>query len=99
MRTRLEGWGHARSSPARRWSRFDGNSYWTEDRHWIDHAYRLRTERGMVFVSEPYTLGEESLEDLLDLRTEGWNVSLDGLGKHHETTIRIVLWRGREGSA
>lgn len=68
----------------------------------IDHAYRgtLEGEGERVWVSEPYGLGEEAMEDIAFLRRIGFIVDVDpaGLPPAHDRACSVVLIR-RGGDA
>jgi hypothetical protein len=45
---------------------------------WLDHSYTVRFPDGeKEYRSEPYTLDEDSLEELLVLSRQGWDIVLD----------------------
>lgn len=95
VKSTAPGWAHPRRAPYRRWADILPNgAYAVRHRHWLDHLYRLRRhDRSVVFVAEPYDLDEDDLADLEQLRADGWRVSLDGRGFHHETTLRVLIER------
>jgi hypothetical protein len=89
---RLAGWGHPRSSPARRWAHMNGGAYWIEDRQWLDHLYGLKYPDGRVcFRAEPYWLTDEGLDDLALLRADGWDVTVGGFPCHYPTTVVVTI--------
>lgn len=52
--------------------------------HWVDHWYRYRDEAGdMVYVTEPYQLDEDGLEDIAWLRDHGFDVMITAWRARH----------------
>jgi len=87
--TRKEGWD--RRAPFV--IRLEHGTYEIEHRPWIDHVYRLDWNGTRVYVSEPYHLTTDDMEDLIRLQLEGWDLQIDGRSAHHPATIRICLVR------
>jgi hypothetical protein len=89
----LPGWGHPRSSPARRWAELGPHgAYMVRHRSWLDHLYRLRFANGTtVYRAEPYWLTEDDLDELGLLREDGWRVELGGAHCHDPSTVVVSI--------
>jgi hypothetical protein len=84
----LPGWGHPRSSPARRWAELAPHGAYTVcHRSWLDYLYRLR----FANRAEPYWLTEDDLDDLGLLREDGWRVEIGGAHCHHPSTVVVSI--------
>lgn len=62
---------------------------------WAEHRFRVSLPgEPPVYVAEPYRLGPEDLQDLLDLARDGWAVAVSGASQHSPgRTLRISLQR------
>jgi hypothetical protein len=67
------------------------------DAPYLDHGYRLLHQASgrALYVSEPYSLGEEALAALDQLRRAGWRVCVRGWGTRYFPghTLAVVLER------
>jgi hypothetical protein len=77
------GW-HTSKGPLAVLAQHDDRPVYAVWRHWIDHAYRLRDPDGSwTYIAEPYSIGEEALDDFAVLRAAGWSVSITATGARH----------------
>jgi hypothetical protein len=67
---------------------------------WIDHPSRLVSRRTgeVVYRSEPYSLGEEKLRELVALLDQGWTVGIDAsFGSYYPgRTVAVLVSRDAE---
>lgn len=71
------------------------NTWELPSKRWIDHSYRLRKNGRTVYVSEPYGMYEDAIEELFLLMACGWNVNVTGESEYYPGwTIKIEVWWG-----
>lgn len=93
-------WKNARKSPAHDLGlvEYCYNSYYIargyRGGHWLDHLYRTVARDGTVrWHSEPYDLGDEDWQELRQLVTMGWQVTVTRPGFHHPETFCVTCWK------
>ena len=66
---------------------------------YLDHDYKLTTPgEAPIYVSEPYSITTEGVQQLADLTRQGWAVTIDGESLHNPARcVRITL--ARDGSS
>ena len=88
MSVTMRGWGRVKGSP------LEALGFMEKKSRWVDHAYRERWRDGeWQYVSEPYSLDAAAMYQLAMLDALGWDVTVDGQGVHHSSTLRVILRR------
>lgn len=62
---------------------------------WGDHVYTIRYAGHTTYVSEPYSLHEDGLRELLALSEQGWEVTIRGDRSTHFPGHTFAIWLKR----
>lgn len=61
--------------------------------HWLDHEYGLLSSTGgYIWVTEPYQIYGDAIQDLARLQNEGWNVSIIPLAAVWNPGATVAVW-------
>lgn len=88
----IAGWQPGPMQPAAQRDRY---WYWNQVliSGWFDHPYRLRTPAGQtIYVSEPYHIHTEGIENLARIAADGWSVEIMPEKALHFPGRTVAVW-------